>query len=323
MSKNVPEIKKGIIVYKGEKGKQIARREIMLANNGDIPGIMPIMVDERGERFVLNVNTECYLSFSTYLKTSLDKEAFFKIIRDVLETVKAFDKNHMNMGWLVFDMDFVFFNPVSRRLMFTFLPIQGYESGESIRDFFLKLMDIASFSKQEGTEYVQAYLSILRSGLQLSVYEMEKFVKEYYEQSEAGGERKIECPRCHAKLNGGLQKCIYCGKTIGIPMTGGTPKASKTVYLIRKITNERAYITKTPFVVGKAPECDYCISNNPAISRKHLEISNQNGTYLVRDVGSLNGTYINGTKLAAEVPYELQSGSVFMIANEEFIFTIL
>ncbi|MFW6164479.1 MAG: FHA domain-containing protein, partial [Planctomycetota bacterium] len=68
----------------------------------------------------------------------------------------------------------------------------------------------------------------------------------------------------------------------------------------------RVVVNKASFVIGKLPTNDLCL-NKQNISRAHCQIVHVNGGYLVRDLGSRNGTYVEGKRIQSEVP--LQEGS--------------
>ena len=48
--------------------------------------------------------------------------------------------------------------------------------------------------------------------------------------------------------------------------------------------------------IGRALECDISILE-PALSRKHAELEPLDGKLIIRDLGSANGTYVNGEKI--------------------------
>ena len=55
--------------------------------------------------------------------------------------------------------------------------------------------------------------------------------------------------------------------------------------------------------LGREPSCDIIFDSELAmVSRKHAEITNQNGTYLLTDNNSFNGTLVNGQRIAAQTP---------------------
>ena len=65
-----------------------------------------------------------------------------------------------------------------------------------------------------------------------------------------------------------------------------------------------------PVTIGRAPrstlvlEDDYC-------SSQHARIYDENGTWMIEDLGSTNGTFLDDAKLAA--PTELKRGSVIRL----------
>jgi pSer/pThr/pTyr-binding forkhead associated (FHA) protein len=56
----------------------------------------------------------------------------------------------------------------------------------------------------------------------------------------------------------------------------------------------------TVTVVGRRQECDLCVPLM-VVSRKHCEINQDQGLLRVRDLGSRNGTFVNGEKVAETV----------------------
>jgi len=52
------------------------------------------------------------------------------------------------------------------------------------------------------------------------------------------------------------------------------------------------------------------------VSAKHAEVWEQSGRVFIKDVGSSNGTYINGKLLNGETEYELKSGDILKFGKE-------
>ncbi len=90
---------------------------------------------------------------------------------------------------------------------------------------------------------------------------------------------------------------------------------------MRKRTGEKILINRNLFKLGKdASYVDYCIKDNPAVSRNHADIVRKpDGFYLV-DKGSLNHTFVNGKKLAADEYRKLENGCLMQLADEVFEF---
>jgi FHA domain/Domain of unknown function (DUF1707) len=52
-------------------------------------------------------------------------------------------------------------------------------------------------------------------------------------------------------------------------------------------------------VLGRSRECD-CVLAEPSVSRLHAELRRDGGRWLLRDIGSRNGTRLNGVRLLDE-----------------------
>ncbi len=106
--------------------------------------------------------------------------------------------------------------------------------------------------------------------------------------------------------------------------TKARDKADTVTYIIRKRTGEKVVINRSLFKMGKdASYVDYCIKDNPAVSRNHADIVQKpDGFYLV-DKGSLNHTFINGRKLEAGEYRKLEDGCLMQLANDVFEFRSL
>jgi anti-anti-sigma factor len=64
--------------------------------------------------------------------------------------------------------------------------------------------------------------------------------------------------------------------------------------------------------MGREADCDLVITD-PLVSRRHAEIQVRDGTPYITDLGSVNGTWVNGKQLSAERP--LQGGDVIEVGD--------
>lgn len=62
----------------------------------------------------------------------------------------------------------------------------------------------------------------------------------------------------------------------------------------------RVGIEKRPITVGRASICDLTLEDD-FISSRHLRISTQSNGYVVEDLGSTNGTWVEGERLTEPV----------------------
>lgn len=85
-------------------------------------------------------------------------------------------------------------------------------------------------------------------------------------------------------------------------------------------SQERIFIDKPSFVIGRiASQSDY-ISFNGAVGKLHAEITNKDGAYYMKDLNSRNGTYINGERIVSNVEHSIQNNDRIAFANSEYKF---
>ncbi|MCB8922368.1 MAG: FHA domain-containing protein [Ardenticatenaceae bacterium] len=66
--------------------------------------------------------------------------------------------------------------------------------------------------------------------------------------------------------------------------------------------------------IGRDPMSDIALPD-PEISRQHARMArDENGDYKIQDLGSTNGTFVNGQRLSGE-PYTLQSGQTIILGS--------
>ena len=53
-------------------------------------------------------------------------------------------------------------------------------------------------------------------------------------------------------------------------------------------------------VIGRSPECDVFL-DDVTVSRRHAELTREGETFSIRDLGSLNGTYVNRKRIESVV----------------------
>ena len=81
----------------------------------------------------------------------------------------------------------------------------------------------------------------------------------------------------------------------------------------------RIMVNKKMFLIGSDySKMDCVIRNNRYISICHAKIYYESDCYFIEDAGSMNGTYINGVKLAEGLKYKLISGDIINLADCKF-----
>jgi hypothetical protein len=67
--------------------------------------------------------------------------------------------------------------------------------------------------------------------------------------------------------------------------------------------------------IGRAPDCG-CLLAEPSVSRRHAELRRDGTRWLLRDLGSRNGTRLNGLRVTEEV--EVRPGDILAVGPQHY-----
>lgn len=82
-------------------------------------------------------------------------------------------------------------------------------------------------------------------------------------------------------------------------------------------------LSRSRFSFGRSPGETDCVLNAPGISRIHGELRREGDIWVLQDLGSKNGTRLNGEPLVSHQSYPLKNGDRITAAQTQFIFRIL
>jgi pSer/pThr/pTyr-binding forkhead associated (FHA) protein len=94
------------------------------------------------------------------------------------------------------------------------------------------------------------------------------------------------------------------------------PRAEVTVYS-PLFSPFRQQFQGTTFSIGRASDCSIPVKDR-YLSRKHAEIVAERGSWVLKDCGSANGTYLNGSRVEHDHP--LRTGDRIRLGDTEIVF---
>lgn len=146
------------------------------------------------------------------------------------------------------------------------------------------------------------------------------------------GGGSVACPRCSVLNPGGSNFCAACGTALPAdegPSTGALPELGVDVpgegevgqlVVVRGATAGARYALDAEVTrIGRHPDSDVFL-DDVTVSRRHAEVHRRgDGQYLLSDVGSLNGTYLNNERVDSAV---LREGAQLQVGKFRLVFVI-
>ena len=135
-------------------------------------------------------------------------------------------------------------------------------------------------------------------------------------------------------IHSGEEVTLQPGDVIGLNIDGNetTQEITFRVEEIRQAEGTAALRRETPnatvlreldvrrkrrILIGRGEDCDVQLTSD-RVSRRHCEVVYKDGHYELNDLGSTNGTYLNGTRVRNEL---LTDGAVINVPTQVFAFS--
>lgn len=250
---------------------------------------MKMMYNGKMQLFYL---TKGLKSFASMLP-SMDAESFLTIVSNLLSNIVDVKHNGF-LSCQNIDISFerVYVDPTTHKVSLVYLPLNK------------RMFDDASAFENE----LRTSLVKLISGIStLSTVKTMQFSADL-----SNGSLTIE----------DLQNRIKGGKgatsVVTPPHTSGDAGKLRIIAM-NAPTRVEIEVTKDEFIIGKKKELvDGVVSFNKMISRSHCKINRRGSQYVVTDLQSANGTYVNKVRLQPNQPCQIKNGDVIRMADSDF-----
>lgn len=273
-------------IYQIEE-EQVDRVAIRMLAGNRIRGLFQTEYQNGGMRIRITGMKSLY-EYAQKNNSPKGKEQLLKFFADMLTAACSLEEYMLSADRLMLDPREIYVNRAEDRVLIPYLPVKGGAPLDSMQ-YLGKIRDLCS---------------ILMEGM---------------------SEETCRVPDTAAGQNGGTEEFDNLQKNAkeSLKLKESTKTLVKGVkpFIVRKRTKEKIVINRNLFKLGKdAAYVDYCIKDNPAVSRNHADIVRKaDGFYLV-DKGSLNHTFVNGKKLADGEYRKLENGCLMQLADEVFEF---
>lgn len=113
-----------------------------------------------------------------------------------------------------------------------------------------------------------------------------------------------------------MKTAIRTGKMSTVPPPGAIQRFGEDVSSLENIDLRLHPATS----VGREVGLNLVVLDNPQVSRRHFQVTNQAGNFLINDFNSTNGTYVNGARIG-ETPLPLNDGDIISAGPYRFMFS--
>ena len=141
----------------------------------------------------------------------------------------------------------------------------------------------------------------------------------------------MACPVCSVMNAAGANFCVACGAELPEPeevTTGvfqqvgvdvaGPGEVGQLIVTRGSMASARFALGDDLTTIGRHPDSDI-ILDDVTVSRRHAEVRREEGQYLLSDVGSLNGTYLDNERIESAM---LREGAQVQIGKFHMVFVI-
>ena len=280
------------------------------------PGFFEIAYDGKKQ---LTYEAPCSQTLAKYLKdTKLGEKAFWKIIVQMLDVEIAAKSRGLYPEHLLMKPDMVFLDENTLQMYFVYQPVSVAK--EMTDDLFAVIHDIIYQELKKEGGVGQVYLIDFQNYLKQGDYRLEH-VRQYIVQAVSG--KTLSGMGSPIKQQPSDKEDDLEQYTVMLGSAGsagnGAPK-SKCMHLIRVKTNERMTFSEDIVKIGRSSQNTYCVTGNASIGRNHAAIIKRGDTCYLKDLGSVNGTSVNGIHLGGNQACKLKSGDRIQLADEQFVF---
>lgn len=132
--------------------------------------------------------------------------------------------------------------------------------------------------------------------------------------------KPVQCPVCKAFNPPGLMFCNDCGLIFEMALDGdafGAPAVQLPVLV--ESTGREHQLRPGVNVIGRSGDV---VVDDTRVSRRHCQVSLENGALMVEDLGSTNGTTLSGQKLGQGEKRSLNNGEKLSLGGFELTLSL-
>lgn len=271
-------------------------------------------------------------SLKAFLRRDLTGDEFLYLLTDMVQAIERCDRGPLSSESLVFNPDCAYLDDAGT-LKLPFVPVSNVRKRFENREFaFLsqladsKNLRFAMPADTLFSEHLKAF--ILREDNVFNAIDLKGFIEDEFGVGFALDGGLYEIDKVESRFVLSETSDSHVGGYRGLGSRRGDTKGGENdaagkflsgAKLVRMRTDELFPLEEgVELSIGKGGASDIRIPGNDMISRVHARLIWKEGTGMLFDAGSTNGTYVEGIRIEHGESFELKQGDVFYLADEPF-----
>ena len=254
-----------------------------------MPGLLPGLVWDDGNFIHLRFDIDGMIPVSD-IPSPMPRETFECVLAGITDAAASAASHLFCADWICFEPDLVFFDPARNECRAASLPLKDAVRSRLWRD---AAADVCTFyaASRQGSERERA-LSLADKAKSVSVTPEDfkrALASERFDTRAASGAGES------SGLAFSLKKLFRRDKNAIRPAAGLADRP-----VLKSEEGGLYRIDGCPFILGRGKECGFRAVGNLHVSRRHAEIVREGTDYIFRDLGSKNGSRVNGKPAGSE-----------------------
>ncbi len=250
-----------------------------------------------GDR-ILAYNIPATLPLNQFLRKQLYKPEFLAILSNIMDQLMFFEKNGMPLKKVLLNTKYMYIELANLEIQMIYMPIEKNFADCNISEFIQTFIGKVRFGDMQCVAAVDEILQYLDSRMMFSLSDFYNFLLEL--------EQDV------------IRKDVVMDSEAETTVLQQIQYKNFVPVILRTSTNTIINIEKTEFLIGKSAECDYQITDNKKVSRRHATLKVSNGECYIIDNNSTNHTYVNGNLIQPGFPVMLRHDDYIRLGDEEF-----
>ena len=255
------------------------------------------------------------------LLNGLHPDGFLRMVRNLLEVMQHVEETgFLGVQNIVLSPERIYVDPATMNVQLIYLPIAAGYVATTTQDAADELCAMLLRIIYAQPELENAGVRRLRQALASTMPTLRQLYSAAFDEMPTPTPTPQPAP---APQPTGHFTTVFVEPSSQKPQPAPAPQPTGTgVMLLQAVQHTeplRIALPKCDLLAGtRVGAGELELHGNPYISGRHCKFSYQNGQYYLTDIGSSNGTYLNGQMLPRDVPQALQDGDTITIATSVF-----